>query len=66
VGFGTEILLVLLLGFLLLGPKQMHTLLGNVARAKSLFDEATRSLKSQLRAEFEAPTEASNPEPPPA
>jgi Sec-independent protein translocase protein TatA len=66
VGFGAEILLVLLLGFLLLGPRQMHALLGNVARAKALFDDATRSLKSQLTAELEAPTEASKPEPPPA
>ena len=30
-GFGTEILFVLMLGLLLLGPKQLHTLLGHVA-----------------------------------
>ena len=65
-GFGTELLLVLLLGFLLLGPKQMHALLGHVARAKALLDQTTRSLKSQLTAELEAPTEASKPELPPA
>jgi Sec-independent protein translocase protein TatA len=63
VGFGTELLLVLLLGFLILGPKQMHAMLRHVARAKTQFDKATRSLKSQLTAELESPPEA-NHEPP--
>ncbi len=65
-GFGTEILVMLLLGFLLLGPRQMHALLGNVARAKALFDEATRGLKCQLAAQFTTPTVASKPDPPSA
>ena len=47
-GFGTEILFMLLLGLLVLGPKQLHTLLGHVARAKAKFEEASRGLKSQL------------------
>ena len=34
-GLGTEILFVLMLGLLVLGPKQLHTLLGRVARAKA-------------------------------
>jgi Sec-independent protein translocase protein TatA len=42
VGLGTEILFVLILGLLVLGPKQMHALLGHVARAKSQFEKASR------------------------
>ena len=53
-GLGTEILLVLMLGLLVLGPKQLHTLLGRVARAKAQFEEASRGLKSQLASEFDA------------
>ena len=34
-GFGTEILFMLLLGLLVLGPKRLHTMLGHVARAKA-------------------------------
>ena len=52
-GLGTEILFVLMLGLLVLGPKQPHTLLGRVARAKAQFEEASRSFKSQLEAEFD-------------
>jgi len=54
VGLGTEILFVLMLGLLVLGPKQLHTLLGMVARAKAQFEDASRSFKSQLAAEFDA------------
>jgi Sec-independent protein translocase protein TatA len=54
VGLGTEILFMLMLGLLLLGPKQLHTLLRQVARAKAQFEEASRSLKSQLAAELDA------------
>jgi len=54
VGFGAEILFVLMLGLLLLGPKQLHTLLGHVARAKAQFEQASRGFKSQLAAELEA------------
>jgi Sec-independent protein translocase protein TatA len=50
VGLGTEILFVLMLGLLVLGPKQLHTLLGRVARAKAQFEEASRSFKSQFAA----------------
>jgi Sec-independent protein translocase protein TatA len=53
-GLGTEILFILMLGLLLLGPKQMYTLLGHVARAKAQFEEASRGLKSQLATELEA------------
>jgi Sec-independent protein translocase protein TatA len=54
VGLGTEILFILMLGLLVLGPKQMHTLLGHVARAKAELENATRGLKSQLAAELDA------------
>jgi Sec-independent protein translocase protein TatA len=54
VGFGTEILFILTLGLLVLGPKQLHALLGHVARAKARFEEARRSFKSRLAAEFDA------------
>ena len=53
-GLGTEILFVLTLGLLVLGPKQLHTLLGHVARAKAQFEEASRGFKSQLAAELDA------------
>jgi Sec-independent protein translocase protein TatA len=48
VGLGAEVLFILMLGLLVLGPKQLHTLLGHVARAKAQFEEASRGLKSQL------------------
>ena len=53
-GFGAEILFILMLGLLVLGPKQLHTLLGRVARAKAQFAEASRDFKSQLAAELAA------------
>ena len=63
-GFGTELLLVILLGFLLLGPKQMQVMLGHVARAKAEFDKAARGFKSQLTAEVEAASPSRESEPP--
>jgi Sec-independent protein translocase protein TatA len=65
VGLGTEILFILMLGLLVLGPKQLHKLLGHVARAKAQFEEASRGFKSQLAAELDAvqhdaETDASN------
>ena len=47
-GFGTEILFMLMLGLVLLGPKRLHTMLGHVARAKAELENATRGIKSQL------------------
>jgi Sec-independent protein translocase protein TatA len=54
VGFGTEILFVLMLGLLILGPKRLHAMLGHVARAKSELENATRGIKSQLAAQLDA------------
>jgi Sec-independent protein translocase protein TatA len=53
VGLGTEILFILMLGLLVLGPKQLHVLLRHIARAKAQFEEASRGFKSQLAAEFD-------------
>ena len=52
-GIGTEVLFVLGLGFLLLGPKRLPEVFAHVARAKARFENATRSFKSQLEAELE-------------
>jgi Sec-independent protein translocase protein TatA len=54
VGLGTEILFILMLGLVVLGPKQLHTLLGQVARARAQFEEASRGFKSQVAAELDA------------
>jgi Sec-independent protein translocase protein TatA len=54
VGFGTEILFMLMLGLVVLGPKRLHAMLGHVARAKVELENATRGLKSQLAAELDA------------
>jgi Sec-independent protein translocase protein TatA len=54
VGFGAEILFIVLLGLLVLGPKRLHTVLAKVARAKARFEQASRGFKSQLTAELEA------------
>jgi Sec-independent protein translocase protein TatA len=61
-GFGAEMLFMMFLGLVLLGPKQLHSLLGHVARVKAEFDKASRGIKSQLAAELagassEAPAE---------
>ena len=59
-GFGSEILFVLVLGFLLLGPKRLPTILGHVARAKTQFEKASRSLRSQLEVELAAQPHGGN------
>lgn len=52
-GFGMEILFVLMLGLLMLGPKRLHTMLAHLARVKAELENATLSLKSQLAAEID-------------
>src|ERR1700674_4097148 len=52
--FGTEILFVLMLGLVVLGPKRLHAMLGHVARAKAELENATRGIKSRLGAELDA------------
>lgn len=53
-GFGTELLFLVALGLVVLGPKRLHAVLGHVARAKAEFEEASRGFKSQLGAELDA------------
>ena len=64
-GLGTEILFMLLLGLVVLGPKRLHAMLGHVARAKAELENATRGIKSQLAAQLdgvpqENPTDCSH------
>jgi Sec-independent protein translocase protein TatA len=67
VGFGTEILFVLVLALLVLGPKRLHATLAHLARAKAQFEEAGRGFKSNLEAELDAASHRSqidgSPEP---
>jgi len=56
VGFG-GLILMLGLGFLVLGPKQMQKVIGQVARAKNELEKTTRALKAQLTTELESTTE---------
>lgn len=53
-GFGTEILFMLMLGLVVLGPKRLHAMLAHVARAKAELENATRGMKSKLAAELNA------------
>jgi Sec-independent protein translocase protein TatA len=53
-GFGMEMLLLLMLGLLILGPKRLHTILVHVSQAKAELQNATRGLRSQLAAELDA------------
>jgi Sec-independent protein translocase protein TatA len=53
VGFGTEVLFMIALGLVVLGPKRMHAMLGHVAQAKAELENAARGMKSQLAAELE-------------
>jgi len=52
-GFGTEILFILLLGLVVLGPKRLHAMLGQMAQAKAELENAARGMKSQLATELE-------------
>jgi Sec-independent protein translocase protein TatA len=51
-GLGAEVLFILVLALLILGPKRLHTLLGHVARLRVPSEKASRGFKSQLAAEF--------------
>ena len=53
-GFAADILFMIVLGFLFLGPKRLPTILGHVARAKTQFEKASRSLRSELEVELAA------------
>jgi Sec-independent protein translocase protein TatA len=63
VGFGTEILFMVMLGLVVLGPKQLHAILRHVAKAKAQFEKASRGFKSQLEAELDAAHEEGKNDP---
>lgn len=50
--FGTELLLVSVLGFLLLGPKRLPATLRHIARAKAQLQDVTQNLKAELDAQL--------------
>ena len=52
-GFGTDVLFILALGFLLVGPKRLPAILGHIARAKAQLESASQNLKLQLETELE-------------
>ena len=52
-GFGTEILFIVMLGFLFVGPKRLPTILGHIARAKAQLESAARNLEAELEVELE-------------
>ena len=54
-GFGTELLFIVALGLVVLGPKRLHIVLAHVARAKAEFDKASRGVKFQLAQHEGAP-----------
>jgi Sec-independent protein translocase protein TatA len=53
-GFGSEILFILMLGLLILGPKHLHALVRHVARFRAQFEEASHGVSSQLAAEIDS------------
>jgi Sec-independent protein translocase protein TatA len=54
VGLGSEILFLGGLAALVLGPRQLHSLLRHVAHAKAQFDQVSRAFSSRLDSELEA------------
>jgi Sec-independent protein translocase protein TatA len=57
-GFGTEVLLLVVIGFLVLGPKRMQEVVRKVASLKAKLEQTTREIKSQLAAEIEEKTDS--------
>jgi hypothetical protein len=53
-GFGTELLLFCGLGYVVLGPERMHTIVQHIARAKVEFEKTRQQIKSQLATELDA------------
>jgi len=53
-GLGTELPLLVTLGFLLLGPKRMQQVLGHIAKAKADIAKSSRDIKSRLAIELDA------------
>jgi Sec-independent protein translocase protein TatA len=55
-GLGTEIPLLVALGFVVLGPKRMQAVLKQIARVKAEFEKSSRDIKSRLTAEIDGET----------
>ncbi len=55
-GFGTEVLLLVIIGFLVLGPKRMHEVVRQVASLKAKLQQSTREITSSLAAEMDGDT----------
>jgi len=51
--FGPELVMMAGLGFVVLGPKRMQSLLGQVARIRGEIEKASRGLKVQLSEELQ-------------
>lgn len=62
-GFGAELLFLIALGLVVLGPKRLHSVLSYVARAKAEFEKATREIKSQVAAEVLQPASQDSKDP---
>lgn len=56
-GFGTELLFVLVLGVLLIKPTKLPAILGKIARAKAQLQSAGQNFKSQLEVNLVTQTE---------
>lgn len=52
-GLGTGLPLLLALGFVVLGPKRMQAILGQIAKAKADLAKSSRDIKSRLATELE-------------
>jgi Sec-independent protein translocase protein TatA len=50
VGYGTELLFVLVLSSLLLGPRKLPSILGKIARAKAQLKQASQAFTTELDA----------------
>jgi Sec-independent protein translocase protein TatA len=55
-GLGTGLPLLVVLGFLVLGPKRMQELLKRAAKAKAELERSSREIKSHLAAEIDGKT----------
>jgi Sec-independent protein translocase protein TatA len=53
-GFGTELLLFVGLGYVVLGPQRMHTIVQHIARTKVEFEKTRQQIKSQLETQLDA------------
>ena len=53
-GIGSEILFICALAMLLLGPKQLPSILRHLCEAKAKLDNATRTFTSVLQVELES------------